>query len=313
MDPAEFRILNGAKENDRRPDGLQYARIGQIETVEAIRDSEHYQSPLEGKYRGRGIASGYWNNWGGQSSATAVLNPDGTVNLNEASTDIGGTRASIAMQLAEAMDIEYEQVKARVVDTDTVSYNDVTGGSRTTFATGLAAYNLGRQLLKEMKSRLADQWEVAAGDVSYEEGTFSAGSESVSFAEAAGLVQREEPLMASSTVHPQDFGPGFSTQCVDIEVDPDTGKITILRYTICPGRWQRQSIPPMSKDRCREVSHRASAGQSMKSTSTTTRATFSTPVCSTTVCQRPLDLPMIETIMVEVPPPRSPLWCTRRG
>ncbi len=305
MDPAEFRILNGAKENDRRPDGLQYARIGQIETVEAIRDSEHYQSPLEGKYRGRGVASGYWNNWGGQSSATAVLNPDGTVNLNEASTDIGGTRASIAMQLAEAMDIEYEQVKARVVDTDTVSYNDVTGGSRTTFATGLAAYNLGRQLLKEMKSRLADQWEVAAGDVSYEEGTFSAGSESVSFAEAAGLVQREEPLMASSTVHPQDFGPGFSTQCVDIEVDPDTGKITILRYTIAqdvgkaihPSYVEGQMQGGVAQGIGWAINEEYiydDEGRLLNASLLDYRMPTS------------LDLPMIETIMVEVPHPAHP-------
>ncbi len=305
MDPAEFRILNGAKENDRRPDGLQYARIGQIETVEAIRDSEHYQSPLEGKYRGRGIASGYWNNWGGQSSATAVLNPDGTVNLNEASTDIGGTRASIAMQLAEAMDIEYEQVKARVVDTDTVSYNDVTGGSRTTFATGLAAYNLGRQLLKEMKSRLADQWEVAAGDVSYEEGTFSAGSESVSFVEAAGLVQREEPLMASSTVHPQDFGPGFSTQCVDIEVDPDTGKITILRYTIAQD--VGKAIHPSYVEGQMQGGVAQGIGWAINEEYiyddeghllNASLLDYRMPTS--------LDLPMIETIMVEVPHPAHP-------
>ena len=305
MDPADFRILNGAKENDRRPDGLQYARIGQIETVEAIRDSEHYQSPLEGKYRGRGIASGYWNNWGGQSSATAVLNPDGTVNLNEASTDIGGTRASIAMQLAEAMDIEYEQVKARVVDTDTVSYNDVTGGSRTTFATGLAAYNLGRQLLKEMKNRLADQWEVAAADVSYEEGTFSAGSESVSFAEAAGLVQREEPLMASSTVHPQDFGPGFSTQCVDIEVDPDTGKITILRYTIAQD--VGKAIHPSYVEGQMQGGVAQGIGWAINEEYiyddeghllNASLLDYRMPTS--------LDLPMIETIMVEVPHPAHP-------
>ncbi|MDE0311883.1 MAG: xanthine dehydrogenase family protein molybdopterin-binding subunit [Caldilineaceae bacterium] len=305
MDPAEFRILNGAKENDRRPDGLQYARIGQIETVEAIRDSEHYQSALEGRYRGRGIASGYWNNWGGQSSATAVLNPDGTVNLNEASTDIGGTRASIAMQLAEAMDIEYEQVKARVVDTDTVSYNDVTGGSRTTFATGLAAYNLGQQLLKEMKSRLADQWEVAAADVSYEDGTFSAGSECVPFVEAAGLVQREEPLMASSTVHPQDFGPGFSTQCVDIEVDPDTGKITILRYTIAQD--VGKAIHPSYVEGQMQGGVAQGIGWAINEEYiyddeghllNASLLDYRMPTS--------LDLPMIETIMVEVPHPAHP-------
>ncbi|MCY3902828.1 MAG: xanthine dehydrogenase family protein molybdopterin-binding subunit [Caldilineaceae bacterium] len=305
MDPAEFRILNGAKENDRRPDGLQYARIGQIETVEAIRDSEHYRSSLEGKYRGRGIASGYWNNWGGQSSATAVLNPDGTVNLNEASTDIGGTRASIAMQLAEAMDIGYEQVKARVVDTDTVSYNDVTGGSRTTYSTGLAAYNLGQQLKEEMKRRLADQWDVAAADISYEDGVFAAGSESMPFAEAAGVVQREEPLMASSTVHPQDFGPGFSTQLVDIEIDPETGKITILRYTIAQD--VGKAIHPSYVEGQMQGGVAQGIGWAINEEYiyddeghllNASLLDYRMPTA--------LDLPMIETIMVEVPHPAHP-------
>ena len=305
MDPAEFRILNGARENDRRPDGVQYARIGQIETVEAIKESEHYQSPLEGNYRGRGIASGYWNNWGGQSSATAVLNPDGTVNLNEASTDIGGTRASIAMQLAEAMDIDYEQVKARVVDTDTVSYNDVTGGSRTTFATGLAAYNLGQQLKKEMKRRLAEHWGVEPSGVSYEDGVFSAGGESLPFVEAADLVQEEEPLMASSTVHPQDFGPGFSTQCVDVEVDPETGKITILRYTIAQD--VGKAIHPSYVEGQMQGGVAQGIGWAINEEYiyddeghllNASLLDYRMPTA--------LDLPMIETIMVEVPHPAHP-------
>ena len=305
MDAAEFRVLNGAKENDRRPDGLQYARIGLIETVEAIRDSDHYKSSLDGKYRGRGIATGYWNNWGGQSSATAVLNPDGSVNLNEASTDIGGSRASIAMQLAEAMGIEYEQVKARVVDTDTVSYNDVTGGSRTTFATGLAAYNLGQQLKQEMKSRLAEHWDVAPEDVSYEGGVFSAGDERLPYVEAAGLVQQVEPLMASSTVHPQDFGPGFSTQCVDIEVDPETGKITILRYTIAQdvgkaihpsyveGQMQGGVVQGIGWAINEEYIY-DDEGHLLNAS----LLDYRMPTA--------LDLPMIETIMVEVPHPAHP-------
>jgi xanthine dehydrogenase molybdenum-binding subunit len=305
MDPAEFRILNGAKENDRRPDGLQYARIGHIETVEAILNSEQYQSPLEGKYRGRGIASGYWNNWGGQSSATAVLNSDGTVNLNEASTDIGGSRASIAMQLAEAMDIEYEHVRARVVDTDTVSYNDVTGGSRTTFATGLAAYNLGQQLKGEMKRRLAEHWDVAPEDVSYEDSVFSAGDESLPFVEAAGLVQRDEPMMASSTVHPQDFGPGFSTQCVDIEVDPETGKITILRYTIAQD--VGKAIHPSYVEGQMQGGVAQGIGWAINEEYiyddeghllNSSLLDYRMPTA--------LDLPMIETILVEVPHPAHP-------
>ena len=65
-----------------------------------------------------------------RSSVTVSLLADGTVSLIEGNTDIGGTRASLAMQLAETLHIPFEQVKPEVVDTDTVGYNDVTGGSR---------------------------------------------------------------------------------------------------------------------------------------------------------------------------------------
>ncbi len=305
MDAADFRILNGAKEKDRRPDGVQYARIGQIETVQAIKNSRHYQTSLEGKYRGRGIASGYWNNWGGQSSATAALNPDGTVNLNEASTDIGGTRASISMQLAEALEIGYEQVKTRVVDTDTVAYNDVTGGSRTTFATGWAAYDLGQKLKQEMKRRLADVWDVSPQDVSYEDGIFYAGDESLPFVEAANVVQREEPLMASSTVHPQDFGPGFSTQCVDVEIDPETGKITILRYTIAQD--VGKAIHPSYVEGQMQGGVAQGIGWAINEEYiyddeghllNASLLDYRMPTA--------LDLPMIDTILVEVPSPGHP-------
>ena len=82
--------------------------------------------------RGRGVASGFWFNVGFQSSVVINVNSDGTVSLVEGSTDIGGTRASIAMQAAEALGIPYEDVRPSVVGTDGVGYTDVTGGSRTT-------------------------------------------------------------------------------------------------------------------------------------------------------------------------------------
>lgn len=233
MDPIDFRLLNAVEEGDRRPDNVTYPKIGLVECLEAIKNSEHYNSPLEGKYRGRGVASGYWNNWGGKSSATAVLNADGTISINEGSTDIGGSRASIAMQFAEEIGIPYERVKPRVVDTDAISYNDVTGGSRTTFGTGWAVIELARKMLAEMKNRLAESWEITVDEIRYEDGVFSAGDRSLTFDQAAKEIYRgEKPLMLSTTVHPKEFGPGFSTQCVDVEVDPETGKVQILRYTI---------------------------------------------------------------------------------
>lgn len=231
MDPLTFRLINGAQEGDRQPDGPVYRRIGYLKTLKAIQESEHYKIPLAGPNRGRGLASGYWGNWGGMSSVSASVNADGQVSLVEGSTDIGGTRTSIAMQLAETLGISAEDIKPQVVDTDSVAYNDVTGGSRTTFGTGWAAYELGLKLKDEMVGRVAELWEVSPEKVQYCDGTFLCGERRLTFKQAAEKLNEDRPIMASATTHAQDYGPGFATHLVDVEVDPETGKVTILRYT----------------------------------------------------------------------------------
>ncbi|MEX0712049.1 MAG: xanthine dehydrogenase family protein molybdopterin-binding subunit, partial [Pirellulales bacterium] len=137
LDPIEFRLRNAAKEGTKRVGWPDYPRIGLVEVLEATRNHPHYNAPLEGENRGRGVAAGFWFNIGLKSSASGSVNPDGTVTLIEGSTDIGGTRTSVAMQLAETLSIAAEDVHPRVADTDSVGYTDVTGGSRVTFATGL--------------------------------------------------------------------------------------------------------------------------------------------------------------------------------
>ncbi|HMN61538.1 MAG TPA: molybdopterin-dependent oxidoreductase, partial [Anaerolinea sp.] len=101
MDPLEFRLINAAVEGDRRANGVAYPRIGFKEVLEAARAHPHYSAPLEGLNVGRGVAAGYWGNYGGKSSASGVVTADGSVRLLEGSVDIGGSRASIGMQLAE--------------------------------------------------------------------------------------------------------------------------------------------------------------------------------------------------------------------
>ena len=86
--------------------GPAYARIGYLETIEAIKNSPHYKSKLEGPYRGRGVASGFWFNIGWQSSALVNLQSDGTATLVIGSVDVGGTRAAQAMIVAEVLGID---------------------------------------------------------------------------------------------------------------------------------------------------------------------------------------------------------------
>src|SRR5437660_11533059 len=132
----------------------------------------HYSAPLGGPNRGRGVAIGFWFNAGLPSSCTISVNADGTVNLVEGSTDIGGTRTSVAMQAAEALGIPAEDVRPIVVDTDSVGYTAVTGGSRTTFATGWAAYEAAQDVMRQLKERVAKLWETDAASVTTDHGVF---------------------------------------------------------------------------------------------------------------------------------------------
>lgn len=306
IDPLEYRILNGVKEGDRRPDGLLHPRIGMMESLEAVRNHPHYNTPLEGKYRGRGIASGYWDNYGGQSSASVSINPDGTLSLVIGSIDLSGERTATAMQLAETLGIPASEIVPQVGDTNSVAETEGSYGSRTTFATGWAAYKLGNQLIDEMTQRAAQLWEVPADDVSYRDGEFSAGDERISFkALARQLGELGGTLTASVTVNPSGLGPGVACHIVDVEVDPETGKVEILRYTavqdagkaIHPGfvegqiqggvvqgiGWALNETYVYSKD-----------GRLLNANLLDYRMPTS------------LDVPMIDTVIVEVPNPYHP-------
>ena len=235
MDPLEFRIKNGAQEGTRRVDGPIFPKIGHIETVEAARAHEHYNTPLGGEYRGRGVASGFWFNIGLKSSVSLNVNSDGTINLIEGSTDIGGTRTSIAMQAAEVLGISAEDINPSVVDTDSVGYTGVTGGSRTTFATGYAAIEAANDVVRQMKIFAANLWEVDENEVTFDNGTFRSANgkvHNVFFKDLASTISDEgTPIIGRGAVDPKGVGGAFATHIVDVEVDPETGKVAILRYT----------------------------------------------------------------------------------
>ncbi len=238
IDPLEFRLKNASKEGTRRADGPTFQKVGNIECVTVAKNHPHYKTPLSPNgghvKRGRGVASGFWFNIGLKSACSASVQSDGTVMLIEGSTDIGGSRTSIAMQLAEALGIRAEDVKPQVGDTDSVGYTDVTGGSRVTYATGIAAYETAQDIKRQMIARAAQIWKLDAADVVYEDGTMTAKSDAskkMTFAELAGNAHAGGPIQGRASVDPPFPGGAFATHIVDVEVDTDTGKVTVLRYT----------------------------------------------------------------------------------
>ena len=306
IDPLELRLKNASREGTRRVDGPVFPRIGLVETLEAVRASEHWQSPLDGPNRGRGVACGFWFNAGLKSSAAANVNDDGTVTLIEGSTDIGGTRTSIAMQLAETLGITAEDVLPQVADTDSVGYTDVTGGSRVTFATGLAAYELGLDLQAQLVERAAQLWDCKPDEIEVANGVYRQNGRTVPFKDLAREVLKNgEPLVGRATVSPQGSTNGFGIHLVDVEVDPDTGKVTILRYTAAQevgkaihpsyveGQMQGGSVQGIGWALNEEYFY-DDQGQMRN-------ASYLDYRMPTTY-----DVPMIETLIVEVPNPDHP-------
>ncbi len=339
MDPLDFRIQNGAREGTRRADGPVYPRIGMVETAEAAKAHPHYTAPLGAVRRGseeagaiaspphspsphssllteplapfcgRGVATGFWFNCGLKSSATASVNADGTVSLVEGSTDIGGTRTSVAMQLAEALGIRAEDVRPVVGDTETIGYSDVTGGSRVTFATGWAAYEAGQDIKRQMIERAALIWEVKPEDVAYDGGVLQCRTDPAkrfTFQELAGKLHATGgTIVGRASVDPPGVGGAFATHIVDVEVDPDTGKVAILRYTAVQD--VGQAVHPsyvegqMQGGTVQGIGWALNEEYVYNERGEMTNASFldyRMPTC--------LDLPMIDTVLVEVPNPGHP-------
>lgn len=235
MDPLEFRLLNSGKEGVRRVTGPVNPLVGYIETLQAAKDHQHYNTKLEGKLRGRGIASGFWGNNTGPASAVAVVNSDGSISLTEGSPDIGGSRVALAMHVAEVLGIPVHDIKPQVGDTDSIGFTSNTGGSSATFKSGWACYEAAQSVKKQMIERAAKIWEIPSDDVEYKEAILQHKSDpelKLTFKQiAARMIPTGGPIIGSAGVNPPGPGPSIGVHVVDVAVDTDTGKVEILRYT----------------------------------------------------------------------------------
>jgi CO/xanthine dehydrogenase Mo-binding subunit len=236
MDPLKLRLKNAARKGTKMLAGTTLNHDGYVDTIEALINHPDYNKPL-GKNQGRGVASGYWFNGGGESSATVHVNEDGTVTVATGSPDIGGSRASMALMAAETLGVDYDRVRPIIADTASVGYTHVTGGSRVTFATGMAVVEATKKVINDLCTRAAKLWKVDPEGVVWEKGYAKPASSNVgefppmSIKEiAAKRGQTGGPIVAAAGVNPMAVAPGYATHFCDVEVDPDTGKVTILRY-----------------------------------------------------------------------------------
>ena len=235
MDPVEFRLINASKEGTRQAAGPTFGRIGMVEVLQAAQRHPHLATPLQGPNQGRGIAAGAWFNGTGPASAVANVNPDGTISLVEGSPDIGGSRTAMAMHLAEVLGIPATDIKPSIADTDSIGYSSGAGGSGVTFKMGTAVYRAAEDVRQQLIERAARIWDVTPDDVEYEDGELHHKEDPELRMTLKQIARRLNgtggPIVGRATANPAGVGNAFALNIVDVEVDPETGKVDILRCT----------------------------------------------------------------------------------
>jgi CO/xanthine dehydrogenase Mo-binding subunit len=309
MDPIDLRLLNAVEEGDKAFHGARYRTIGLKEVLSQAKAHPNYTAPLEAS-QGRGVAVGFWFNFGLQSSATVNVHESGKIAVITGSPDIGGSRASMALMAAEAMGIPLADIKLVIADTDSVGFNDLTGGSRTTFASGWAVIMAAEKLIEDLKSRAAALWDVPEGDVSWHDGCVvpPAGVDQQPMSLAALAAKAEVtggPLSATASLTAKGAGPGFTVNFCDVAVDRETGKVDVLRFTAVQD--VGKAIHPAYVEGQMEGGAVQGIGWALNeeyifdSNGVLENPGFldyRMPVAS--------DLPMIDTVIVEVPNPGHP-------
>ncbi|RWO06024.1 MAG: xanthine dehydrogenase family protein molybdopterin-binding subunit [Mesorhizobium sp.] len=311
MDPVEFRIRNAAQEGTRSSYGPVYGPIGIGPTLEAAKNHPHMKAPL-GKNQGRGMACGFWFNFGGQTCTDLNIGMDGSVSLAVGTVDVGGSRASLSLVAAEELGIAYEQVKAVVADTSSLGYNDMTDGSRGTFSSSMATISAARNAIKILRERAAQMWDVPVDDVVWEKGHAIAKGEkygnlaALSLREiAAGSGKTGGPIAGHSELVADGAGVSFATHICDIEVDPETGATRVLRYTVVQDAGK--AVHPTYVEGQYQGGAAQGIGWALNEEYVYGKdgrlqnpgfLDYRIPVCS--------DLPMIDTQILEIPNPNHP-------
>lgn len=311
MDAVDFRIKNAAQEGTRSSYGPVYGPIGIGPTLEAVKNHPHMKAPLKAN-QGRGMACGFWFNFGGQTCTDLNIGMDGTVSLAVGTVDVGGSRASLSLVAAEELGIDYSQVKAVVADTSSLGYNDMTDGSRGTFSSSMATISAARNAIKILRERAAQTWDIPVEDVVWEKGHAIAKGEKygnlspLSLKEIATASGKTGgPIAGHSELVADGAGVSFATHICDVEVDPETGSTRVIRYTVVQDAGK--AVHPTYVEGQYQGGAAQGIGWALNEEYIYGKdgrlqnagfLDYRIPVCS--------DLPMIDTQILEIPNPNHP-------
>ncbi len=239
LDPLDFRLHNVSRTDDLMPDGVQLSSVSLDVVLQRVRQHPCWTTPLTKPNQGRGLSVGLWTMPGGTTSCHINLSADGSVILVLGTVDLSATRTSLSMIAAEALGLDLQDVRVVIGDTDMVAYSDASAGDRITYITSKAVHQASQDLITRLKERAAEDFGVSPDMIEYERKKFwvrDAAEQHISLADLAReTVQRGGALMGyGSTNETWDtvaIAPNAAAHVADVEVDPETGQVTLIGYT----------------------------------------------------------------------------------
>jgi CO/xanthine dehydrogenase Mo-binding subunit len=236
IDPLEMRRRNAAITGSTMPIGTPFPTIGLTTILDAVAKHACWREPLAtGKRpRGRGLAIGYWRGTSMTSAAHVTIAGDGRPMLSMGAVDLSGTRTTMAQVAAEEFGLPLADIHVQTPDTKAVGYSDAAAGSRVARTMAAAVVEACRDALGQLGRRAAEKLQSAPEEVEYAGGVFRsrrAGGATISLAALMHATLTDGAVLGRGTSTKLPYGVEIGAHVCDLEVDPATGLVTILRYT----------------------------------------------------------------------------------
>ena len=236
MDPLELRRRNAAVTGSTMPIGAPFPPLGLTTVLDSVAAHACWRDPLVSGAlpRGRGLALGYWRGTSMTSAAQVMIAGDGRVMVSMGTVDISGTRTTMAQVAAEEFEIPLGDVSVSMGDTKSAGYSDAAAGSRVGRTMAAAVSDACRDALSQLRGRAAEKLQAPPESITYASGVFRSsrtGNASLTLFDLMRATLSDGAVIGRGVSTKLPFGVEVGAHVCDVEVDPETGQVTILRYT----------------------------------------------------------------------------------